>query len=165
MELAALAYKIYNEKINPVIYINGDNLCFASQSSEIQVLDELMQEVEQVGDKDTRFLIVWDSSSYRNVVAEAKQLVHELENRGRRFVLVCSAYTSVESKKKEANKVYYTLQHDGSFVKSEVRQVYTNVRKPLYTLKLAVNLLYCFQCFICIILSNIILNRFQVLCH
>lgn len=120
VELAALAYKIYNEKINPVIYINGDNLCFASQSSEIQVLDELMQEVEQVGDKDTRFLIVWDSSSYRNVVAEAKQLVHELENRGRRFVLVCSAYTSVESKKKEANKVYYTLQHDGSFVKSEV---------------------------------------------
>ena len=66
-------------------------MCFASQSSEIQVLDELMQEVEQVGDKDTRFLIVWDSSSYRNVVAEAKQLVHELENRGRRFVLVCSA--------------------------------------------------------------------------
>ena len=120
VELAALAYKIYNEKINPVIYINGDNLCFASQSSEIQVLDELMQEIEQVGDKDTRFLIVWDSSSYRNVVAEAKQLVHELENRGRRFVLVCSAYTSVESKKKEANKVYYTLQHDGSFVKSEV---------------------------------------------
>ena len=55
VELAALAYKIYNEKINPVIYINGDNLCFASQSSEIQVLDELMQEVEQVGDKDTRF--------------------------------------------------------------------------------------------------------------
>lgn len=121
VELAALAYKIYNEKINPVVYINGDNLCFASQSSEIQILDELMQEVEQVGDKDTRFLIVWDSSSYRNVVAEAKQLVHELENRGRRFVLVCSAYSSVESEKEETNKVYYKLKQDGSFIKSEIK--------------------------------------------
>ena len=119
VELAALAYRIYNEKINPVIYINGDNLFFASPSSDIQVLDELMQEVEQVGDKDTRFLIVWDGSSYRNVAAEAKQLVHELENRGRRFVLVCSAYDSVGTNKEEPNKVYYTLQQDNSFAKSE----------------------------------------------
>lgn len=120
VELAALAYKIYSEKINPVIYISGDNLCFTNQSSEIQILDELMQEVEQVGDKDTRFLIVWDSSAYRNVVAEAKQLVHELENRGRRFVLVCSAYTSAETKKGDLGRFYYTLQKDGSFTRSEV---------------------------------------------
>lgn len=119
VELAAIAYKIYSEKINPVIYINGDNLCFANQSSELQVLDELMQEVEQVGDKDTRFLIVWDSSSYRNVVVEAKQLVHELENRGRRFVLICSSYTSVESKNEKTNRIYYRLQQDCSFVRSD----------------------------------------------
>lgn len=121
VELAALAYKIYNEKINPVIYINGDNLNFSSQNNEIQILDELMQEVEQVGDKDTRFLIVWDGSSYRNIISEAKQLVHELENRGRRFVLVCSAYPNVGTEKEENNKVYYTLQQDGSFVKSELK--------------------------------------------
>lgn len=74
-------------------------MCFASQSSEIQVLDELMQEVEQVGDKDTRFLIVWDSSSYRNVVAEAKQLVHELENRGKTFCFSLIRHIPVLTKK------------------------------------------------------------------
>lgn len=119
VELAALAYKVYNEKNNPVIYINGDNLYFSNQRNEIQVLDELMQEVEQIGDKDTRFLIVWDSSSYRNIVVEAKQLVRELENRGRRFVLVCSAYGSIGTEKDDENKVYYSLQHDILFEKSE----------------------------------------------
>lgn len=120
VELAALAYKIYNDKINPVIYINSDNLYFSSQSSEIQVLDELMQEAEQVGDKDTRFLIVWDSSSYRNVASEAKQLAHELENRGRRFVLVCSAYSNVGIDKEDTSRVYYTLQQNNLFAKSDV---------------------------------------------
>lgn len=94
IELAALAYNIFNEKINPVIFINGNNFYFASQSNELELLDELMQEVESLGEKDTRFLIIWDNSSYKNVVYEANQLSHELENRGRRFVLVCSAYRS-----------------------------------------------------------------------
>ena len=119
VELAALAYKIYNKKINPVIFISGNNFSFTSQSNELQVLDEMMQEVEQVGNKDTRFLVVWDSSAYRNVAAEAKQLAHELDNRGRRFVLVCSAYENNKTEHEDANIIYYSYQHDGSFVKAK----------------------------------------------
>lgn len=124
VELAALAYKIYKEQINPVIYLNGDNQLFATQSTEIQILDELMQEVEQIGDKDTRFLIIWDSSSYRNVISEAKQLARELENRGRRFLLVCSAYGNSADHNEDENKQYYSTNDENLFFKSDSR---TNV--------------------------------------
>ena len=117
VELAAIAYKIFEERINPVIYINGDNLYFAGQSNETQVLDELMQEIEQIGEKDTRFLIVWDSSSYKTITVDVKQLAHELENRGRRFVLLCSAYSNVPSEKE--NREYYTCDNGNRFEKTD----------------------------------------------
>ena len=117
IELAAVAYKIFEEKINPVIYINDDNLYFAGQSNETQVLDELMQEVEQIGEKDTRFLIVWDSSSYKNITVDVKQLAHELENRGRRFVLLCSAYSNMPSEKE--NREYYSYDKGNQFEKAD----------------------------------------------
>lgn len=117
VELAAVAYKIFEEKINPVIYINGDNLYFSGQSNETQVLDELMQEVEQMGEKDTRFLIVWDSSSYKNITVDVKQLAHELENRGRRFVLLCSAYSNKPSDKE--NREYYSYDKGNQFEKTD----------------------------------------------
>ena len=117
VELAAVAYKIFDEKINPVIYINGDNLLFSGQSNETQVLDELMQEVEQIGEKDTRFLIVWDSSSYKNITVDVKQLAHELENRGRRFVLLCSAYSNMPSEKE--NREYYSYDKGNQFEKTD----------------------------------------------
>jgi hypothetical protein len=120
VELAALAYRIFSEKNNPVIYINGDNFYFSAQSSEFQLLDELLQEVEQLEGSDAKFLIIWDCSSYRNVVSEAKQLAHELENRGKRFVLVCSAYSNVKKDQDKEIK-QYKYQPGGGFV--QTRQV------------------------------------------
>lgn len=92
IELCALAYRIYNEERNPVIYIKNDSLTFSSGSDEFELLDELMTKIEQKGDNDMRILILWDSASYRNVTREADNLALELSNRGRRFVLVCTAY-------------------------------------------------------------------------
>lgn len=92
IELCALAYRIYNEELNPVIYIKNDSLSFSSGSDEFELLDELMTKIEQNGDNDMRILILWDSASYRNVTREADNLALELSNRGRRFVLVCTAY-------------------------------------------------------------------------
>lgn len=115
VELAAIAYKVFCEQISPVIYISGDNLYFAAQSAEIQILDELMQEVEQLGEKDTKFLIVWDSASYRNVASEVKQLVRELENRGRKFVLLCSAYGNTSKDNEESKGQYFSYSDEGVF--------------------------------------------------
>jgi hypothetical protein len=87
--LGALAYKIYSENINPVIFINGKNLLFLIGSDEFEALESLMQEI---GDSDERILIIWDCSSYRELFHIALRLKKQLEDRGRRFVLVCSAY-------------------------------------------------------------------------
>ena len=119
IELAAIAYKIFCQQISPVIYISGDNLGFSAQSMEIQILDELMQEVEQIGEKDTKFLIVWDSASYRNVASEVKQLVRELENRGRKFVLVCSAYGNTSKTNEDSKGQYFSHSEEGLFVASK----------------------------------------------
>lgn len=109
VELAALAYKIFRNKKNPVIFLNSTNFYNTTQSEEVKVLDELMQEVEAAEGEDVRILIVWDSSAYRNVITEAKQLIHELENRGRRFVLVCSAYRNNMSPEEETKKEFFKI--------------------------------------------------------
>jgi len=104
IELGATAYRIYNEKIYPVIYIKNDNLSFYSQSPELKQLDELMMEIENAGDIETKILLIWDSASYRNVSQIAKTLVHELSNRGRRFVLLCTAYGNPATQLEENDK-------------------------------------------------------------
>lgn len=89
--LAALAFRIYNEHQNPVIFIDNDTLLFSDQSAERTALLELMEQVDACKG-DARILLIWDCSSYQNVTSKAQQLSRMLTNRGRRFVLVCSAY-------------------------------------------------------------------------
>jgi len=136
IELAALAYRIYQDKFNPVIYIKNDNLSFSEQSTEFERLDELMQDVENIGEKDVRFLIIWDSSSYKKVVENAENLIRGLENRGRRIVLVCTAYRGVDKQWNENNSSstddknknlkrqgwYWLKREEESFVKSNTEQ-------------------------------------------
>lgn len=136
IELAALAYRIYQEKVNPVIYIKSDNLSFGEQSAEFERLDELMQEVENIGEKDVRFLIIWDSSSYKKVAENAGNLIRGLENRGRRIVLVCTAYRGIDKQWNENNSKlaydnnkssereiwYWFKREEGAFVKSNTKQ-------------------------------------------
>lgn len=90
--LGALAYRIYCERQNPVIYISKDNMMYHKETDELQRLDSLMQMVEHRGN-GTRVLLVWDCSSYRPVMKNVLSMVNILRNRGRRFVLVCSAYS------------------------------------------------------------------------
>ena len=125
IEMAALAVKIFEKRMNPVIYINSDKLTFVENSSEMEELDSLMQKVESIGEKDTKFLIVWDSSSYKAVAMHAASLLRTLQNRGRRFVLVCTAYGNDFSAKslsdeKEDYSWYYYKSGD-VFVKSNTQ--------------------------------------------
>ncbi len=101
IELGALAYRVFNEEMNPVIFINNDSLTFTPMSDEFLQLDELLLEIERHGETDMRTLIVWDSASYRNVANETDTLIRALSNNGRRFVLVCTAYE--HSDKSEQN--------------------------------------------------------------
>lgn len=102
--LGALAYRIFNEHINPVIYIKDDTLLFARESSETEDLYRFMERIDQIG-TDTRILLIWDCSSYRNVAKNAQRLAKILTDRGRRFVLVCSAYDD-PNPKEEVRKFF-----------------------------------------------------------
>lgn len=89
IELGAVAYKIFTKKKNPVVFMHSGYASFYHDCPEIIALEELMREID---DSDSRVLIVWDSSSRKDVGNEAKNLVRLLGNMGRRFVLLCSAY-------------------------------------------------------------------------
>ena len=90
--LGALAYRIYNEKINPVIFISRESFLNSNIGTNFQELDDAMQFLEKKSSVDTRILVIWDSSTYRTGVDQARKLMSQLQNRGRRFVLVCSSY-------------------------------------------------------------------------
>lgn len=126
IEVVALAVKIFEEHKNPVIYINSDKLSFVENSSEMEELDSLMQQVESIGEKDAKILIVWDSSSYKAVAMNAANMVRTLQNRGRRFVLVCTAYgndfyAESLSDKTQNFSWYYYKSMDDTFVKSKTK--------------------------------------------
>lgn len=126
IEIAALAVKIFEEHTNPIIFINSDKLSFGENSAEMEELDSLMQEVESIGEKDTKFLIIWDSSSYKDVAMSAANMLRTLQNRGRRFVLVCTAYgndfraKSLSDEPANVRWYYYKVAED-TFVKSNTQ--------------------------------------------
>lgn len=71
--LAALAYEIYSEHNNPVIFIDNDTLLFSDKSEEGDALKTLMEKIDAC-DGDARILLIWDCSSYRNVTSNAQHL-------------------------------------------------------------------------------------------
>lgn len=90
--LGALAYRVFMKKVNPVIFIHKKEL---NLGTDLEELDQMMQDIENAGEADTRILLIWDGAAYRNVEKNAKNFARQLDNRGRRFVLVCSAYRNV----------------------------------------------------------------------
>ena len=86
--LAALAFHIFEEKQYPVIYVTKKDL----NNRDFEILDEMMMNINETDVSNTKVLLVWDGSSYTNIEKTAKDMARFLRNRGRRFVLVCSAY-------------------------------------------------------------------------
>lgn len=102
ISLAALAYKIFNEKKYPVVYINNPDINFYSQveykqkdiskkgSPAFNALDNLLKELENKGAKAT--LVVWDASSYSAGRKKCHSLYQALLSRGRKLYMISSAY-------------------------------------------------------------------------
>lgn len=90
--LGALAYRIFNEKLNPVIYIYSDS--FLGLKSDVDQLDKAIQFLENHDESNMRALVIWDISTFRDGMETARGVVKQLTDRGRRFLLVCSGYTS-----------------------------------------------------------------------
>lgn len=106
--LGALAYRVYCEHIHPVIFISKDSFLSANMGTGFDELDEVLQLLEKKAPTDTRILVIWDSSAYRTGVDQARNLMERLQNRGRRFVLVCSSY-NICTRQDEKNRGFYAL--------------------------------------------------------
>lgn len=132
--LAAVAFQLYQEHEYPVIFIKNDNLTFYNESEELEALNLLMKDIEKAGDKDSKVLLVWDCSSHRNVIDNAKNLVRMLENYGRRFVLLCSAYAhgkkdDTEKCILENDEIYF--YEDGCYYIESSREINDDEKRKL----------------------------------
>lgn len=102
ISLAAIAYKIFNEKKYPVIYINDPDINFYSSveykqkginkkgSPAFNALDYLLERLENLGAKAT--FLVWDTSSYSTGREKCYTLYQALLARGRKIYLLSTAY-------------------------------------------------------------------------
>lgn len=100
--LGNLAYCIFSSHINPVIFISKEATLFSENTEEFEELLELMRYVGTIdsaessagkgADNNARTLLIWDCASYADVDKSVRDLSKWLANKGRRFVLVCSAY-------------------------------------------------------------------------
>lgn len=100
--LASLAYKVFNEKKYPVIFMNDPNLVFSNYihntekgiikegSVIFNALDALIKNLEDKGAKAV--LLIWDTSSYSNGREKNYKLYQALLARGRKVFLVSTSY-------------------------------------------------------------------------
>lgn len=102
ISLAAIAYKIFNEKKYPVVYINDPDVNFYANveykqkginrktSLAFNALDALVERLENLGAK--AIFLVWDTSSYSTGREMCYRLYQALLARGRKVYLLSTAY-------------------------------------------------------------------------
>ena len=135
--LGALAYRIFNEKIHPVIYISKDSFLSANIGTGFDELDETLQLLEKKSEVGNRILVIWDSSAYRAGVERAQTLLERLQNRGRSFVLVCSSYSMYYNREEDADNGCYCLSdsQSGKFALCSEAQAQVYDRSGCYFVK------------------------------
>lgn len=123
--LGAIAYKIFKNRKNPVVFIKNEEISFNNEyGREFDLLNNLLSEIERAPGPDERILIIWDTAAYRNVEDIVGNLSRLLDNLGRRFVLVCTAYRgasredvnhNLRCERKSNIKRAWKLETEGAF--------------------------------------------------
>lgn len=102
--LAALAYRIFQEKKHPVVYITG------RQSPQSVV--SLMEQVKLAcADQNPRILVVWDCSAYRPQMHEQQEVIDRLKGRFNKFVMVYSSYATFNNDNVTCHNLCYSKDH------------------------------------------------------
>lgn len=110
--LGALAYRIYCEKIHPVVFVSGEVFLGNSSGSGFRNLIDSLEAIQSLSGSASSILVVWDGSSYCEIESDAKKLLTQLRNRGRKVVLVCSSYSLREN---ESASSCYMYNDNGAF--------------------------------------------------
>lgn len=115
--LAAIAYRIFNEKKYPVVYINDPDVNFYSNveykhkginkkdSPAFNALDALLKKLENLGAKAT--FLVWDTSCYSTGREKCYRLYQALLARGRKVYLLSTAYELSNNENETYAEEYY----------------------------------------------------------
>jgi hypothetical protein len=115
--LGALAYRVYNERISPVLFISGNAFQGSGFGGSFRRLVDSLETIQRAVGGNAPVLVVWDGSSYREIEADARDLLTRLKNRGRNVVLVCSSYSLGGDNLPSAS---FSLDRDAdAFVRSE----------------------------------------------
>lgn len=89
--LAALGYRIFWERKYPVVFINNPDVNFFGDNKRaFRALDLLLQRIEELG--ASSILLIWDSSCFSINKKVVSNLFANLKARGRKVLLVASAY-------------------------------------------------------------------------
>lgn len=89
--LAAIAYRIFKEKQNPVIYIKHEMTGLDSY----KYYNEICNVMSKIGDSDNRILIVWDHTLV-NPKNSLDDFTKKLEDSGRRFAILGCCYDTLD---------------------------------------------------------------------
>lgn len=111
--LCNIAYKTYKSMEHPVIYIGNRDVTFyddKGRNSNFTALDALIYMLEA---KDARnVLLIWDNSStYTHPFSDSRRLYTDLLSRGRRVVIVSSAYEPIGSSQQKWVQENFEIVH------------------------------------------------------
>ncbi len=114
ISLAALAYRVFQDKIHPVVYMRDPYLIFKVDEKSFERLNELLKHLEEAGPRQQNVLLIWDCSCYG--VKPVQTLYNSLCNSGRKVTLVCSTY-DLPSRKDDAEPFPIYQMKDDKLVK------------------------------------------------
>lgn len=107
VELAALAYHVFEQQKHPVVYIKDPDVAFRYGSGALMQLDELLHAVEEtMGDAGSRFLVVWDTSAYQDIEKRTDSLQRAFIGDEHACVIVCTAYERPFHEDRKGNRDY-----------------------------------------------------------
>lgn len=96
--IRAIAYKYFNDKKYPVVYISNPDINLNHNSTYFEALDSLLQILEEKG--ASRILVIWDNSSNINQPEITKNLYNAaIRIRGRKIILLTTSYVMETSRR------------------------------------------------------------------
>lgn len=104
--LANLAYRIFQQRKYPVIYMTNPDLDFSPSTEACNALCALLENLEEQGAE--RVLVIWDCSVYNlHKRSSIQQLLLSCANRGRKVTVVASAME--QAKPQELKRSYHLI--------------------------------------------------------
>jgi hypothetical protein len=120
----AIAYKYFNEKKCPVVYISNPDINLNFNSTYFEALDLLLQTLEEKGAK--KILLIWDNSSNVNQIEITRNLYNSaVRIKGRKIVLLTTAYAM------ETNRGFNVVRAKIDLSENEEREL----KKKLLSIK------------------------------